>query len=347
MKKIYISKTTPDKPYHILEDELIEQAAHWHALIQSCEMSELAQKEFDAWNENKENSAAYQQMSIMWQQIDNIEVTLAKSTLENVLSEQKSTEHQTKKGTRATFTSVLLFVLALSTGSYLMNVDNKLSSYLRSGYIFADYHTAIGEDRVITLNDNTRVHLNTFSAINVQYTNKQRTIELLQGEIHIEVAKDTNRPLVVITDHGTSRALGTQFIVQQRYNTTEVTVTESVVEVCATMHTIDRCQQIKAGQQTYMNTSSVLTPREINKQFIHHWSQQLLIVENQPVLNVLDELNRYHRGYIKIDRRSLTNYVVSGVFPLNDLTKSLQVLEGSIAIQVKSYTPLFTVIKAK
>ena len=352
-----------------LPTEIIEQAAHWHTLMQSGEVNFSDKAAFNAWHANAEHAQAYQRMALMWQQVDEIDLAPARTTLQAVLTEQQhnsQNKQQAKKRALNTFASVGLVVLGVSIGSQFINDNNRLVNYISSGYLFSDHRTEIGENKVITLSDNTRIHLNTFSAINVEITAKHRIIHLLQGEIQLDVAKHKTKSLIVKTEQGSARALGTQFVVRERGKITDVSVTESRVEVCtATKSTVksqasnisanhnlasspkSTCQQLTAGQQTHINNQEVLLPKAISKQFTHHWSQQLLIVENQPVLKVLDELHRYHHGYISIDRKALAHHVVSGVFPLNDLTKSLQVLEGSLAIKVNTYTPLLTVIKAK
>lgn len=333
---------------------LIEQAAHWHTLMRSGAVTKSEQAAFNTWHAVSENAQAYQRMAVMWQQIDDVDLAPAKETLQAVLTGHKQ---QRTKHVFNTFGMAGLLVFGLVISAPYINQDNRLVNYISPGYLFADHNTDIGENIVITLSDNTRIHLNTFSAINVEFTKKSRVIHLLQGEIQLDVAKDANRALIVKTAQGTARALGTQFIVEERGDITDVTVTESRVEVCATNNKRkinhkttfqkDHCQQLQAGQRTHIKNNLVLLPQPINTQFIHDWSQQLLIVENQPVLKVLEQLRRYHYGYLQIDRAALANYTVSGVFPLNDLTKSLQVLSGSLPIKVTTYTPLFTIIKAK
>lgn len=349
---------------------LIEQAAHWHTVMQSGEVSNAEQTAFNTWHAIAEHAQAYKRMALMWQQVDEVELAPARRTLHAVLTD-KTSQKQRNKSIQSTFATLSLVVLGVSVGSHYINHDNRLVNYLSPGYLLSDHSTQIGESKVITLSDNTQIHLNTFSAINVEITQDQRIIHLLQGEIKLNVAKHKSKSLIVTTEQGTARALGTQFVVRERGNITDVTVTESRVEVCAvnnpqstlniqnthnthnTQSTIEnsttenKCQQLTAGQQTHINNNTVLLPKNTRKQFIHDWSQHLLIVENQPVLKVLDELSRYHIGYLSIDRKALANHVVSGVFPLKDLTKSLQVLEGSLSIKIDTYTPLLTVIKAK
>jgi transmembrane sensor len=356
----------PNTNQPALSAELIEQAAHWHTVMQSGDVSDVDNTAFNTWHVITENADAYHRMTLMWQQLDDVDLAPARSTLQTVLTEQAN-KNRTPKRVINTLASVSLVAIGVSVGSQYINHNDNIVNYFRSDYLFSDYSTQIGENKTITLNDNTTIHLNTFSAINVEYTQHQRIVHLVQGEIQLNVTKDKTKSLIVETEQGTAQALGTQFVVRQRDDITDVSVTESRVEVCVTndsntstkvntinqkeqkqsITSINSCHQLTAGQQTHISNNHVLLPQAISKQFVHDWSQQLLIVDNQPVIKVLDELRRYHYGYINIDRESLKNHVVSGVFPLNDLTKSLQVLAGSLHININTYTPLLTVIKSK
>ncbi|MCP2937671.1 FecR domain-containing protein, partial [Salmonella enterica subsp. enterica serovar Typhimurium] len=78
-------------------------------------------------------------------------------------------------------------------------------------YLLADHRTVPGERLTVTLDDGSRVTLNTDSAIDEQYTGQERRIVLRRGEILVEVSADPQRPFVVESRHATARALGTQY----------------------------------------------------------------------------------------------------------------------------------------
>lgn len=322
----------------------IEQAANWHVLIQADDLSETDTAAFNHWYSFSDNAQAYNRMDAMWSNIDTIDPALAHSTLRNVLADKKNSTQKSNRRTKI-ISSGALALIAVVFGLQSLPNEALLTAYLSPERLLSDYHTSVGENTVIVLSDNTKVHLNTFSAININYSDQQRSIQLIQGEIQIDVAKDANRPLVVMSEYGTAQALGTQFSVREQAQSTRISVTESRVEVCSNL--AKNCQQLQAGETTQLRQDRVQIPKAINPRFIHNWSENLLIVENQPILKVLDELNRYQFSHFKIDRIALENMTISGVFPLDNINKSLQVLEGSLAINIKTYTALLTVIKAR
>uniref|UniRef100_UPI003CEFC152 FecR family protein n=1 Tax=Brevundimonas sp. DWP1b2 TaxID=2804659 RepID=UPI003CEFC152 len=122
----------------------------------------------------------------------------------------------------------------------------------------ADQHTAVGEQRNLTLPDGTRLLINTASSLNIAFTDQLRCLELLQGEVMITTAKDpapTHRPFVVQTRHGTARALGTHFSVRVDEQSSRVAVLDGAVEMLP-QHA-SRGLILRAGEQSAFGSDSV------------------------------------------------------------------------------------------
>jgi transmembrane sensor len=72
--------------------------------------------------------------------------------------------------------------------------------------------TNIGEQRVLALEDGTRVILDTDTRVVVSYDGHIRSVELKEGEALFEVAKRANWPFVVTAGDRRIEALGTSFV---------------------------------------------------------------------------------------------------------------------------------------
>jgi len=84
----------------------------------------------------------------------------------------------------------------------------------------------------VRLPDGSVVTLNTDSLIEVQYTQTERTILLLRGEGHFEVAANEARPFLVCAGDQVVRAVGTAFNVElSATSDVEITVTEGTVTI--------------------------------------------------------------------------------------------------------------------
>jgi transmembrane sensor len=93
------------------------------------------------------------------------------------------------------------------------------------------YTTGFGEQRVLTLADGSVVTLNTESQIKVDFSAKERLIELRTGEAFFRVAHDASRPFFVDAKDAIVRAVGTQFNVRIAPQNTVVSVVDGVVKV--------------------------------------------------------------------------------------------------------------------
>ncbi|MDE1146416.1 MAG: FecR domain-containing protein [Azospirillaceae bacterium] len=76
------------------------------------------------------------------------------------------------------------------------------------------YVSALGEVRQIPLADGSRITLNTDSALEVDYREDRRLVRLLRGEAFFEVAKNPDRPFVVMGPKAQARAVGTAYAVR-------------------------------------------------------------------------------------------------------------------------------------
>ena len=79
----------------------------------------------------------------------------------------------------------------------------------------ADQRTLAGEQRVLTLDDGSRVTLAGDSAINLDLTDHQRRVTLLRGRVYFQVAPDPQRPFLVEAGEARVRVTGTRFEVRR------------------------------------------------------------------------------------------------------------------------------------
>ena len=98
----------------------------------------------------------------------------------------------------------------------------------------ADYRTDVGKRRVVTLDDDTRILLNSDTSLDVRYDNAQRLVRLHRGEIMIVTGHGdgaAGRPFRVATAQGQILALGTRLNVRQLDGLTRVSVFQHAAEI--------------------------------------------------------------------------------------------------------------------
>ncbi len=305
---------------------VIEQAAQWYAHLQSGEASPADRSAFEAWRaQQPAHAEAYARMTALWQRFDALQDGPSATTVGSILNPPKRGRNRKAAGVLSLLVAIGACTLALNTAT--------------GDYLLADYSTRTGQQRTIELTDHSRIVLNTASAIDVDYSGGQRRITLRRGEILIEVARDPARPFVVETEHGSARALGTQYVVRRGVEDTTVTVVESSVQVCASAAPV--CADLHEGEQARVMPDAVMPVQHVNPRTAAAWSKRNLVVDDQPLAEVLRELARYRTGHIAFDEQQITHLRVSGVFPLTDTDRALEVLVSTTPIRVRHYTPLW------
>jgi transmembrane sensor len=207
----------------------------------------------------------------------------------------------------------------------------------------ADYTTGTGETRRIELADGSRLQLNTDSAVQIHLSAGQRQVRLLRGEAWFEVTKDPARPFVVESGTGTVTVVGTQFSVAQRNARTQVQVAQGKVAVSA-----------GDGAPVYLEPGRAVEYQDRRLSEVHGfdpatgfaWRQRQLVFRQQPLADVVAELNRYWPGRTLVLGDELRGRRVSGVFDIDKPDAVLKALVHTLNLQAEHYTSYLLVLRA-
>jgi transmembrane sensor len=204
----------------------------------------------------------------------------------------------------------------------------------------SDYRAGIGETKLVTLEDGSRVQLDSRTSIALRYAASERRVILLGGEAWFDVAPDAARPFVVEAGGGTVTALGTAFDVALGTSGARVIVAKRRVKVSNGGQDV----VVEEGQQSaYGPGAGVEPPSAVDATSATAWRRGKLIVEKKPLGEALQALGRYRRGVIYCVRASTCERRISGVFGSDDPLQSLREIEASLglrAIHLTSYVIL-------
>ncbi|MDF9618274.1 FecR family protein [Pseudomonas entomophila] len=206
----------------------------------------------------------------------------------------------------------------------------------------ADYATATGESRSIQLEDGSRIQLNTDSALQVELTEGERRVRLLRGEAWFEVTHDGARPFLVRSGDGWVRVVGTQFSVARDDRQTRVQLDRGKVEVRAGQAPSVFLQPGQALEYTASGVGAV-HPFEPTRAFA--WRQRQLVFSQQPLAEVVEELNRYWPGQTLVLGDALRGRKVSGVFEIDKPEAVLKALTHTLGVRAEQYTPYLRILR--
>jgi len=308
--------------------QVLDAAIAWQLSLDSS--SPVEREEFAKWHAaHEEHARAWRQLGMLDQRFS-VASGPARTAL---LQSRESIRRRVRKLGSGVASVVAVIGLALFAGEHYLPVD----------YWLADQRTATGEQRTLRLTDGTLINLNTHSAVDVRFDDKQRRIVLQEGEILVETGHGDARPFIVETREGSMRALGTTFLVRREADGTRLSVLKSAV--AAHPHASQEEQILREGQQVLMRNNGLGTIVALNPG-ADAWTRGMLVMENARLADLVHELGRYRRGHLGV-APEVAELRITGSFPLNDTDKALSALLPTLPVQIEQHTAWWvTVAKA-
>lgn len=208
------------------------------------------------------------------------------------------------------------------------------------------YQTAAAEHRDVTLPDGSVLNIGAKSHVVVSYTAGLRRLRLERGEVYFDVARDPDRPFVVVAANAAIRAIGTAFNINRKKEYVAVAVTEGMVSVTPKPNAVEvnsenidastsLSTRLAAGHQLTVNThdfSTVTTP--INPQEALAWRAGYHKYRGEPISQVLEDVNRYRDRPILLSSETVGELRYSGTVFQNRIDAWLVGLETVFPVAV-------------
>lgn len=286
------------------------------------ELSDAERAEWECWKvSTPERGRAWGRAQLLQSKFGGLPPSLAMSALDRPSSPQR----------RAALGKLAMILAIMPAGWGSL----KLAQSLQWS---ADYHTAVGQRRELTLADGSHITLNTDTAIDVLFDAHQRLIRLREGEILVQTAPDISplaRPFLVSTRQSRMQALGTRFTVRELQSRTHLAVLEGAVQVDLADNRQGSPLIINAGQRTDFS-SDTFGQVTATDRYIGAWAQGMLMADKMRLADFVAELTRYRRGFVRLDP-AITDLRISGAYPISDTQRTLNMLAQTYPILVSGH----------
>lgn len=298
-------------------------AEHWFGRMSSADCDAAERAAFARWHDARpEHAAAYARVEYLYRRSAALGADPRWRALAQGARQRTARKARLRRGLR--------WGLPLAAAA---------SAVLTVGYLRWDpvqpeqrYATAVGERRTLTLDDGSRVVMDTDSRLRVRYSRKRRQLVLEQGQAQFAVTKQPARPFVVGAGSGEVRAVGTRFQVRNTGGPVHVTLLEGVVVVDAPADRSGaedrgvRTVTLSPGQRLSFDAWRWDT-EDIDTKAAQGWTVGELVFNRSPLRELIAEMNRYTPTKIRLGDPALGDLKVSGAFYDSDQASLIQALE--------------------
>lgn len=319
------------------QEQRVDEASLWIARIDRG-LTEKEKESLVKWlRVDPENSKILLELASLWDKMDRL------SFLSELFQVQPNRRNVWVKYAIASCFCLFFFGILIQYGFAPFSNDD-------DGGGAKIYQTAIGEQRTIFLEDGSTLFLNTDTDITVNFSSEQRLLNLSRGEIHIDVAHDSSRPLRVAAHDKIVQAVGTAFDVRiVDANNVSLWVTEGRVLIMEGKNLIgpDLSEKVRLpgksisiSQGEKIILSDTVSPVEKMSEgdiaIQKSWRQGNIVFRGETLDEAILEFNRYSDKTFVIQDEALKRIRIAGVFKIGGATTDiLSTLKNNFSIEYK------------
>lgn len=321
-RPIAATDTPMTDPHAIEADDLFAEASGWYYRLQAEDVTADEREAFSAWLAQGPAQAQ------AWEEVLGLLGALCEPARQ-IRQAQRARWRRPRLQVWASAAAVLLMVGWLAYSPWPDRWR-------------ADYATRTGESRSIALADGSQLQLNTDTAVQVELVDGERRVRLLRGEAWFDVSHDPARPFVIRSGDGWVRVVGTRFSVAREGDQTRVRVAQGKVQVSADN---TRSVLLEPGRGVEYRGARLSAEHGFDVPAEFAWRQRQLVFREQPLVEVVDALNRYWPGQTLVLGESLRQRKVSGVFEIDKPEAVLKALTHTLGLRAEHYTPYLRVLR--
>jgi transmembrane sensor len=298
-----------------------EAAASWAVRLSDPACTDADRAAFEAWRDaSPAHEAAFERESAVWDRFDRLRALRPAALDPDLLAPAPAAQ------------PVMRWAAAVAGAAVLSGIGFWTVNAAPA------YATAVGERRLVVLEDGTRVELNTDSRIVVRYRRGEREVKLVKGEALFDVARDPARPFVVAARDRRVEAQGSAFNVRLQPKSVQVIVAKGAVEVAEDHPFSDPTGQahLNAGVVAlYGESGGVAQPigaARIDQALA--WRHGQIALNGQTLEGAVAEFNRYSAGrQLVVADPNIAGYRLGGYFGVDDMDGFVRALQTTFPIK--------------
>ncbi|WP_027013932.1 FecR family protein [Comamonas composti] len=308
---------------------LYEVALRWFVRRRDAGWSVEEEASFEAWlAADVLHATAYAQCSAQWQEMDAMPADLLQG-MRSRLAHDKLHERKRLSAPALARRRFLAWPAASAmVAAAAAGMGYMAWQHLQMQPVWTQaYRTEQGQQQQLTLEDGSRLRLDTQTQVEVRFYRQRREVQLLDGQAVFEVQHD-GRPFHVLAGGARVTVVGTRFAV--RYtprlagnSQVQVAVEEGKVrvsrlqvsEVEKNTYDLEAGALLTAGQQTTVDEQGVVKATTVvPADGIAPWRDQRISFVDVPLAQALAELERYGATGLRVKDPAVGALRLSGTF---------------------------------
>lgn len=227
----------------------------------------------------------------------------------------------------------------------LNNVSFKLSAP-QQDETFLQVAVPAGKRAQIYLADKSKITLREQSKLifPLQFATHYRKVRL-EGEAYMQIARDESRKFSTQTQAMEVSVLGTEFLVSAYANNEEQSVV--LVSGCVEVQSVSGEKVKMAPNQKYAYNTAThrqTLDKDVNTAPIISWTEDLLVMKDEPLNNVLKQIEHLYRVNFNYDWNALDHIRINGKLDVSvTLDEVLKNLARIAPIQIKRDQKIITI----
>ena len=327
------------------------EAAEWWVQLRDEESAGRDREQFVDWlRASPENVAEYLKLSSVWQDLGesipemDLDSIIAEINDNNVvplprIEEESQSAEISQRSWNTSWQAIAASVVFVAVA--LLLILKQPDDIIR---------TAVGEQRSVVLADGSLLTLNTSTAVRFDMDETSRHVDLVEGEVLFEIARDTARPFTVSVGATTVKVVGTSFNIY-KISESEATITvleglvavqpewvnpDLIVQSAGELVAVTGEVQLKVGEQVRIGEEKrVHREKSVQVEKAVEWTSRRLTFENALLKDVIAEFNRYNTRKLQVDDHELALLRLNGVFKPHSHEALLEYLEKTENVRVR------------
>jgi transmembrane sensor len=294
----------------------LREAADWLARLRADNRSWQDERGFQAWlAADPRNAVAFEAVNATWESAGALSRDLRDGTVD--LEPSMNRRVLLAGGVGA-------FVALAGSFAFLQSAEAEV------------YQTNVGEQKHVLLHDGTAVFLDTDTKLVVNFSDKNRIVDLRYGRANFRVAPDAKKRGFAVKA-AQKLVLGTRSVFDVGRDGDRISIL--LIEGRATVENgaadSNGSHLLSDGERLIFSSGQLVKLDRPDLQPLLAWHTGQAMFENSTLSDVVLEMNRYSTVKLEIDDARLANMKVSGVYRVGDNAHFARSLQRLLPIAIR------------